>query len=155
MKRLSALAVLVALTVLALAACGPSAEREAVDREEIEALLEQYLPKLGEAYAEQDAEVIAPWVAPKEVARVHQRITELDAGGSLLVPEFHRATVEDVQVWNHSNAFVTTVETWDVRRYATGTMQLLGEDADKTERVRYQMKREGGEWKVLYRTIEP
>lgn len=140
---------------LLAAACGPSAvEREAADREEIQALLEDYLPELGRAYTEQDADLIAPWVAPKEIARVNQRIEELYGIGSVLEPVFHRVAVEDLQVWNNSNAFVTTVETWDVLRYATGTMELIGEDVDQTQRVRYQMKRENGAWKVLYRTIE-
>ena len=144
----------IALVVL-LAACGPSAvEKEAADRDQIAALLEDYLPELGRAYADRNANLIAPWVAPKEGARVNQRIEELYAMGSVLEPEFQRVAVEEMQVWNNSNSFVTTVETWSVRRYATGTMELIGEDIDQTQRVRYQMKREGDDWKVLYRTIE-
>lgn len=146
---------LVALVLGLAAACGPSsAERRAADRDEIEALLAEYLPELGRAYAERNAELIAPWVAPKEVARVDQRIRELYGLGSVLEPEFHRAAVEDVQVWNNSNGYVITVETWDVRRYATGSMELIGENLGETQRVRYQMKREGDGWKVLYRTID-
>ena len=147
--------VLSACLLLLAGACGPSAvEQEAADREQIEALLEQYLPELGRAYAERNANLIGPWVAPKEVARVHQRVEELYGLGSILEPEFHRVAVEDLQVWNNSNSFVTTVETWSVRRYASGTMELIGEDVDQTQRVRYQMKREGDDWKILYRTIE-
>jgi len=140
---------------LAAGACGPSkVEQDAADRERIQALLEEYLPELGRAYAERNANLIAPWVAPKEVARVNQRIEELYAMGSILEPQYHRVTVEELQVWNNSNSFVTTVETWDVRRYASGSMEPIGEDLGQTQRVRYQMKREGDAWKVLYRTIE-
>ena len=141
--------------LLLATACGPSAvEKEAADRDEIQALLEEYLPELGRAYSERNANLIGAWVAPKEVARVNQRVEELYAMGSILEPELHRVAVEELQVWNNSNSFVTTVETWDVRRYASGTMELIGEDIEQTQRVRYQMKREGDGWKVLYRTIE-
>lgn len=143
------------VVVLLVASCGPSAgEKEAADRAQIEGLLGEYLPELGRAYAERNANLIGPWVAPKEVARVNQRVEELYAMGSILEPEFHRVTVEELQVWNNSNSFVTTVENWSVRRYASGTMELIGEDLDQTQRVRYQMKREGDAWKILYRTIE-
>jgi hypothetical protein len=147
--------VLLAITVVGLSACGSSAERQAVDRAQIEAMLTEYLPALGQAYAMQNANLIAEHAAPKEVARVHQRILELGEIGSILEPVFHRVTVEEAQIWNNSNAFVTTVETWDVKRFALGTRQSLGEELEKTNRVKYQLKREqDGSWLVLYRTIE-
>ena len=150
-RRIRALVIGIALVT---GACSPSAEQMAADRDKIQVLLEEYLPMLGRAYSERNAVLITPWVAPKEVARVNTRIEELYAMGSILEPVLHRVAVEDAQVWNNSNSFVTTLETWDVRRYASGSMELIGEDLEQTHRVRYQMKREGDTWKVLYRTIE-
>jgi len=146
---------LVLVLPLLFAACGPSPEQQTADREEIETLLEEYLPVLGRAYAERNALLIEDWAAPKEVARVHQRIEELTNAGSVLEPVFQQVTVEDTQIWNNSNAFVTTVETWDVERFRAGTQQSMGRQMGQTNRVKYQLKRgDGGGWRVLYRTIQ-
>ncbi len=141
--------------LLPVLACARSPEQQAADRGEIEELLAEYLPVLARAYSEQNALLIEKWAAPKEVARVNQLIEELASRGSVLRPVFHQVTVEDAQIWNNSNAFVTTVESWDVERFATGTDRSLGREAGQTNRVKYQLKREdGGSWRVLYRTIQ-
>jgi len=61
--------------------------------------------------------------------------------------------VESVSTWKHSNAFVTTVETWDVRSYTLGDHILLSEVTDQRNRVKYQLKRKDRGWVVLYREL--
>ncbi len=144
---------LAALALAAVVACGGSESQEAADTAGIEAALRAYLPKLGEAYASGDVSVLEGLAAPKEMARINKRIEELYAQGRTLEPEFLELTVEKVDVWGYANAFVNTVEIWNIRSYATGTHAVVGEDLDKSNRVKYQFKREGDEWLVLYRTI--
>ncbi len=144
---------LIALGLALLVGCTSAEEQEVADLESIEAALRAYLPKLGEAYANGDASVLEGLAAPKEVARIEKRIDELYAQGRTLEPEFLELTVEKVDVWGYANAFVNTVEIWNIRSYATGSHAPVGEDLEKSNRVKYQFKREGDEWLVLYRTI--
>ena len=142
------------VVLAALVACGGGGEtKEAADWKSIEATLRAYLPKLAEAYASGDASGLEGLAAPTEIARIGKRIDELYGLGRTLEPEFLELTVEKVDVWGYANAFVNTVEIWNIRSYATGTKALVGEDLGKSERVKYQFKREGDEWLVLYRTI--
>ncbi len=149
---------------MALLGCGSAEEKEQADAEGIESLLRSYLPKLGEAYAGGNVDVLEGVAATKEMARIAKRIDELYAQGRTLEPElyaqgrtlepeFLELTVEKVDVWGYANAFVNTVEVWNIRSYATGSHGLVGEDLGKSNRVKYQLKREGDQWLVLYRTI--
>ena len=67
---------------------------------------------------------------------------------------FRQLTIEDVNVWNYSNAYATTHEVWDLVVYATGSEQILAEEYEQPNRVKYQLKREGDKWHVLFRTIQ-
>ncbi|MGB6851944.1 MAG: hypothetical protein WBG49_05035 [Thermoanaerobaculia bacterium] len=142
------------LTFLVCAACGPSAERQEADRDEIKANLEVYLPLLGEAYATGNLELLREWAVEKEMARVMKRLDDLGAQGRRLVPTFRQVTVEDVNVWNNSNAFVSTVEVWDLQILAIGTENVLAEELAQSNRVKYQLKRDEDHWRVLFRTIQ-
>ncbi len=136
-----------------LGGCRSATETAAADRAEIQAMLEEFLPVLGRAYAERDALAVTPWVAEKEIARIGKRIEELSDTGQVFVPTFRQLTIEDVNSWNSSNAFVTTVEVWDLRSEALGSGQVLTEVAGQVNRVKYQLKYDGGRWRILYRTI--
>lgn len=141
--------------VLGLVACSPpGVPEEEVDKQEIQVFLEGYLPKVGQAYAQQDASVLEGVAVPKEQARIELRTEELSAAGQVYVPEFREVTVEDVSVWNYSNAFVTTLEVWDVRALAQGTERLITESLGQRSRVKYQLKRKDDSWVVLFRELE-
>lgn len=146
---------LVLATCLGLS-CGDesSDSRQAVDRQEIQAALEVYLPLLGEAYATGDLAPLAPYAAEKEISTIRKRIEDLAVQGRTLEATFRSLTIEDFNVWNYSNAFVTTFEVWDLVVYATGTDQVLAEEIEQPSRVKYQLKREGDGWRVLYRGIQ-
>ena len=116
-------------------------------------MLSEYLPILADAYREDDPLRLSEWVAEKEVARVHKRIEELADQGSSLQPTFRSVTVEDVRIWGNANAFVTTLEVWDLKSVAIGTGMVVQEIDSQVNRVRYQMKKDQGRWRVLFRTI--
>lgn len=145
--------VLVLALATVLLSCEPSAEDEANARGEIQTVLEEFLPVLGQAYAERDALKIRPWVAEKEIARVGKRIEELTGLGQVFVPTFRQLTIEDVRSWNSSNAFVSTVEVWDLHSTPVGSDVVLSEVLGQVNRVKYQMKRDPDGWRILYRTI--
>ena len=150
----SCMACLALLLGLALSGCRPPSERLQIDKTEIQAVLEGYLPKLGEAYRTQNPELLEGFVVPKEKARIRLRIDELEARGQVYDPVFKTVTVEDVSVWNHSNAFVSTVEVWDVSSHTLGSGLLVNQVLDQRSRVKYQMKRKPEGWVVLYRELE-
>jgi len=134
--------------------CGPSEKQEQVNRDELQAALEGYLPILGEAYATGDPSLLEGLAAEKEIARVHKRIEDLSYQGRRLVPTFRSLTIEESNVWNYSNCYVTTLEVWDLEVRATGTEQVLSSQLEQANRVKYQLKREDGHWRVLFRTIQ-
>lgn len=151
----TALTILLVFLGVGLDACGePSAEEVAADKEEIEAFLREYLPKLAEAYESGDASALEPYAAAKEQASVERRARELAKSGEVLAPVLDSVEVEDVRTWQAVNAYVTTVEQWDIRTYATGTDNVVREQLDQVNRVQYQLKREGGRWRVFWREIQ-
>ncbi len=139
---------------LLLSACGEPGQKEEVDRQEIEDVLRDYLPKLGQAYATRDTSVIESLAVPKELARIQLRTEELSESGRVYEPVFKEVTVEDVSVWNYSNAFVTTLEGWDVRSFTLGSHLPINESLGQRNRVKYQMKRKSDGWVILYRELD-
>jgi hypothetical protein len=155
MRTMVVVSCLVALVAFSFG-CSEASRKidEEATKEEIKISLESYLPLLGEAYATGNLEFLRDWAAEKEMARVYKRVDELAATGRTLVPTFRQLTVEEFNVWNYSNAYVTTLEIWDLEVYATGTEQILSQEHEQPNRVKYQLKREDGRWRVLFRTIQ-
>ncbi len=153
--RVAGLACLAAITLLGQLGCSESAkiDQEAA-KQEIAASLEAYLPLLGEAYATGNVEPLREWAAEKEMARIYKIVTDLAAQGRTLVPTFRQMTIEEVNVWNYANAYVTTLEVWDLKTYASGTDQVLAQESEQPNRVKYQLKRDDGRWRVHFRTIQ-
>ncbi|MCZ6726201.1 MAG: IMS domain-containing protein [Acidobacteria bacterium] len=139
---------------LPLLGCGRSARQEERDATSIEAMLEQYLPLLARVYADGDIELLRPYAVEKELARMHALVQDLADQGRYLAPEFKSVTVEKTHVWNNSNAFVSTLEVWNVRLLVLGRDELLAEDLDKNYRVKYQLKRSKTGWRILFRAIQ-
>jgi hypothetical protein len=154
-RLLCLLPLLAALGGLAAGACGEqSAEDDAEDRESIQAFLEEYLPELAEAYRTGEVAALDPFAAAKEQEKVSRMVQELAKAGEVLAPELESVQVEDVTVWNEVNAYATTVEIWDVRTYALGTERVVREQLAQPNRVKYQLKRTGGRWRVFWREVE-
>lgn len=138
---------------LAVVGCSEGPDKELEAQVEVQEFLEEFLPALGRAYAERNAYLVEDFVAQKEIARIGHRLSELSAQGQVYEPTLRSITIEDLNIWSNSNAYVTTLELWDVRRLAAGTDQVLTEVQDQPNRVKYQMKRNTDGWRVLYRTI--
>ncbi len=142
--------------VAGLAACGEAGPDGASDedRQAIEAVLTDYLPKLGAAYAKGDFDSLASGAVPKEVETIRRRVHELEMGESrTLRPTLQSFEIERIDVWRYSNAAVTTLEVWDIQSMVSGTEQVLSSATDRY-RVRYQFKRRDEGWMVIDRRIE-
>lgn len=140
--------------LLAFVACGDATQEADGDaRAEIEALLAEYLPKLGQVYEEGDPTLVEGLAAAREIAAIEKRLRDIRLEGRVLAPTFQSVTIEDLQIWGYANAYVTTQEVWDIRTYATGSQQQLTEQISQRNRVKYQLKRIDGRWMVLFRTI--
>jgi hypothetical protein len=142
---------LLPLLLLTVAGCGSSEEQQQVDTESIEAALEVYLPLLGQAYSTGDLKSLEGLAAQKEIAAIEKRISDLADQGRILDPTFRELTIEEATIFNYANAYVSTVEVWDLRSLATGSREQLAEDIGQRNRVKYQLKREGESWRVLFR----
>ncbi len=153
-QRANRLLIALLLVSLPVVGCGGPDGDPQVNREEIESVLRDYLPKLGQAYAKRDTSILEGLAVPKEMARISLRTEELKETGRVYEPEFKEVTVEDVSVWNYSNAFVTTLEVWDVRSFTLGTHIQVNESLGQRNRVKYQMKRKEGSWVILYRELD-
>lgn len=147
--------VLGAAVILLAGACGPpSAEEVAADEEEVRAFLLEYLPKMSEAYRTGDTAPLEPYTTLKERETIKKRVRDLAKQGSVLSPELESLEVEDVVTWSAVNAFVTTVEVWDLRVLAAGSDSVVRETEDQANRVKYQLKREDGRWRVFGRQLQ-
>jgi hypothetical protein len=116
-------------------------------------MLLEYLPRLGEAYAGNDPSSVEGLAAAREIAAIEKRLRDIRLEGRTLEPTFRSLDIEEIKVWGYANAYVTTREVWDIRTFATGTDQLLTEQKDQRNRVKYQLKKIDGRWMVLFRTI--
>ena len=145
---------LLLLVALLLPACESGGEEVSeADVEAIESSLGRYLPLMAEAYSTGNIEVLRDVAAEKEIATIHKLVSEKMAEGLFLDPTLIDFTIEEVNQWNNSNAFVTTVENWDLKVVAAGSDKVLSERAQRN-RVKYQLKKKDGGWRVLYRSIE-
>lgn len=152
--RLPAALLACVLPLVAAGCGGPSPEEQEADREVIHAFLEDYLPALAQAYRTGDVDVLDPYAAEKEQAAIAHRVNELAEQGEVLAPELVSVQVEDVTGWAEVNAYVTTVEVWNVRTYATGSENVVREELGQTNRVKYQLQRDAGRWRVFWREIQ-
>lgn len=138
-----------------LTACtGPSEEAADVDREELRAVLLEYLPKMGEAYFTGDLNTVRPYISEREVAVLQKNIRDLARQGRTVKTTLKELTIEDVNVLSYATVSVTTVEEWSVEVYAQGTTNLLAEDESQVNRVQYQLGRDDGEWTVMGRNSQ-
>jgi len=151
--KTSARAVLGLLLAL-LAGCGPSPERAAADRAEVEKLLADYAERLTLCYQTGDAAPLAEIATGRETTRVTVRIRELSEQGRALRPKLVRMVVESVEAHSGTGATATTIETWDLTMVAVGSEQTVAESKGQENRVVYSLMRERGRWWVLSRLLK-
>lgn len=145
--------VLLAIALLPIASCGGgAAERTELDRQEIEQLLRDYLPKMGSAYATGDFAPLEGLAAQKEIAILQKHVGDLwEQEGRLVEAELVELEIESLRSVNRSIALVTTLETWNLRTKPIGSDRVLSEVENQRNRARYMLEREDHGWKVMER----
>lgn len=143
---------LVLAGLLAATACGPSPEEMEANREDVEALLQEYARQLSQAYAFSDPSALEEVATPREVANVENNIARLAEQGRRIAAHQKEMVIEDLNVFQPGQAFVRTFEVWDIRVTALGAEEVISRDPDQQSRVRYRLKTDDeGEWKVVGR----
>lgn len=140
-----------AVALLALAACRPAPEEVAVEEEALRTTIDRYADLLSQAYAFTDASLIAPVAAQREVAAVGANIQQLAGAGQRIATDLKELEIEDIDMSDLDNAYVRTFEVWEIRVMDLGSERVISVDPNQRNRVRYQLKRLDGEWKVLWR----
>lgn len=140
-----------ALAALALAGCRPSDEEVVVEEEALRATIDQYADRLSQAYAFTDASLLEPVAAAREVAAVHANVQQLADRGQRIATDLKELQVEEIGMSDLDNAYVQTFEVWEIRVMDLGSERVISVDQNQRNRVRYQLKRLDGEWKVLWR----
>jgi hypothetical protein len=141
------------LLALPFVGCGRSEEAVAADQEAIREVLNGYLPLLAQAYATRDTSPLEGVATPKEINALQTKIGEVSGQGLVFKPQLSELTVEEVDVWSPGNAYVTTLEVWDIAYYALGSDRMLSEVKGQTQRVKYQVMRREGSWQVVSRQV--
>lgn len=145
------------VSVVGILGCSRAPADVAADTAElkatVETVLESYLPAMATAYGSGNLEPLREWAVEKELAALERRLVVMNEQGLSLQPTLVDVVVEDAQPWNRINAFVTTVETWDLRFMTSGGGSLVSERLGERQRVKYQFKQEGGRWWILYREV--
>lgn len=159
MRRRSLAAARALAAVLAAAAglaCSPSEEASGDARAEVEQLLAEYLPRLPEAYRTGDLAPLEGLASPREMDRIESLILDRAQEGQVVDPELKSFEIEQFDLYQHSNAYLTTREVWDLRLRAAGSDRLIHEELAKPDRYRYQVRRQdGGGWRILSREVIP
>ncbi len=150
-----AILALAAAPLLAAAlACGPSEERVREVQTEVEELLAAYLPALAEFYRTGDPAPVEGLVAPRERERVEALIRERGQEGLVIDATLQRFEIDRFDLYQHSNALLTTREVWDLRLRAAGSDRVIQDEPGKSDRYHYQVKRgDDGRWMVLSREV--
>jgi hypothetical protein len=136
-----------------VAGCGPSAERRAADRAEIERLLSAYAVALTEAYRSGEPAGMSEVATGREVERVRARIQELSQEGRELAAALREQRVVDLEFHRATGATAVAFETWDLRVMTAGTDQVVAESIAQQNRIVYSLSRDGGRWWVLSRLL--
>ncbi len=152
--RWPGVAVLALVTIL-LGACGSVAELDEEEvRVEVTTVLERYLPKLAEAHAAGDPSLLVDVAVEKERAALDLQLQQNADRGERLRPVLRQLAVDDVTV-SRTTAYVNTTELWDIDRLALGSEAVIQSYPRSRFKVRYQLKKDEGAWKVFFRQSEP
>jgi hypothetical protein len=153
-RRSAAVALAAAPLLAALIACGPSEQVQQEARADVEELLAAYLPALAEYYRSGDSEHVEGLAAPRERDRVESLIRDRAQEGMVIDATLQRFEIDRFDLYQHSNALLSTREVWDLRIRAAGSDRIIQEELGKTDGYRYQVKRGDDDgWMVLSREV--
>lgn len=147
---LAAFSLLVGMALLG--ACAPTEEEIRVEREELRATLEEYLPRMAEVYRTGDLEPLRPYASERELAVLQKNISDQAARGQSFDNELVELTIESVSPMSEMNVMVRTVETWSVKLRPVGSEEgILGQTEAQVSRVQYHLQRTDNRWRVMAR----
>lgn len=150
--RAAAVAAVAALALLAaLAACRPAEEDVEVEEEAIRAVIGRYADLLSQAYAFTDSSLLEPVASQRERAAVETNIRQLADRGQRIATDLKEMQIEEIGMSDLDNAYVQTFELWEIRVMDLGSERVVSVDPNQRNRVRYQLKRQDGVWRVLWR----
>ena len=150
--RAAAVAAVTVLALLtALTACRPAEEDVAVQEDAIRGVIDRYADLLSQAYAFTDSSLLEPVASQREQAAVEANIRQLAERGQRIATDLKEMQIEEIGMSDLDNAYVQTFELWEIRVMDLGSERVVSVDPDQRNRVRYQLKRQEGEWKVLWR----
>lgn len=152
LRRVLAWSVLGALVLLLSGCEGPIGLDVEEVRIEVEAALDAYLPKLALAYDDMDPSHLADVAVPKELAHVQLRVNEMAVRGERIVSAIQQLTLDDVRL-ARGTAYVVTTEVWDIELRTVGSDHVLNTYPNTQYRVRYQLKLDGGKWRIVFRQL--
>lgn len=151
-----ALAPVLVAALLGSGCARSTGEPNEADAQAIYDVLEGYMGGLAVAYRSGNVEALRPFAVEKELATVFKRVSDLmEQEGRIVDSTLKSFEVEKSTIWNHSNAFATTMEVWDIRALASGSESVMSEALGQRNRVKYQLKRTDEGWRVLYRLRDP
>lgn len=144
---------LLAALLLPAAACEPSPEEVAAERQAVEETLREYADLLSRAYSFSDASVLEPVATQREIASVENNIARMAAEGRRFAVDLRSLAIEEIDLFQANNAYVRTFEVWDIRVMATGSDREISRQDGQRSRVRYHVKRDDVDepWRVVYR----
>ena len=149
--RAAAVAVAALALLASLAACRPDEQEVAVEEEAIRAVIDRYADLLSQAYAFTDSSLLEPVASQRERAAVETNIRQLADRGTRIATDLKELEIEDIGMSDLDNAYVQTFELWEIRVMDLGSERVISVDPNQRNRVRYQLKRQDGVWKVLWR----
>ena len=149
--RAAAFAVAALALLASLAACRPDEQEVAVEEEAIRAVIDRYADLLSQAYAFTDSSLLEPVASQRERAAVETNIRQLADRGTRIATDLKELEIEDIGMSDLDNAYVQTFELWEIRVMDLGSERVISVDPNQRNRVRYQLKRQDGVWKVLWR----
>ncbi len=151
LRPLAAAAAAAMLVVLAAAACRPTPQEVAADKQEVRKVIEDYAARLSHAYAFTDASGLKQVASQREVASVQRNLGAMAARGQRLATDLKELEIEQLDMSDRNNAYVQTFEVWDIEVMDLGSERVISRDQAQRNRVRYQLKRQDGRWRVLWR----
>ncbi|MBZ0113819.1 MAG: hypothetical protein K8J08_15255 [Thermoanaerobaculia bacterium] len=134
---------------------GTAAEADASEEAVLQRRIETYAPVLAEAYSTGNIEILREFAVERVLAQVEKRVSDLATSGMRVEAKLVDLTVESTNLFGNNFALVTTLETWDLHYYSTGSARsLVSERLGTRNRIEYQMKQIDGDWMIYFRELK-
>ena len=127
--------------------------------------IRRFNEKLVEAFWYTDAQSVAPFVGPSELADTQTYIAGLKAQGQFVGTKLLGLELRSFDFVDANNAVVTSRERWSDELYkgspvfeeqqGTGEPQRIGVRAPYTLNVTYTLQREGETWRIMKVVMDP